>query len=203
MNTELINYNGGKILVDNETPIQEGQIGYSINNVCYTHFNHLGEGYGRRILAQTMDVNPRVPLVWYIELDDDSVCDTMIENILNLAGMSGDFQTAINGLRIFFVGTYTKADIIQALRQGEANEGDSQGLCDGCSMTDEAFIDSLKREIESVELEMKTQYLINGKWRPYLLPSEWNYKNKKREYPFTYDKNGVSFVRIKSIKFKE
>jgi hypothetical protein len=38
-------------VVDNESEIKEGQRGLSINDAVYTHHNHLGKDYGKKIIS--------------------------------------------------------------------------------------------------------------------------------------------------------
>jgi hypothetical protein len=47
---ETINQN---IYITNSEQIKEGERGLSINDAVYTHFNHLGKGYGKKIILTT------------------------------------------------------------------------------------------------------------------------------------------------------
>jgi|688.fasta_scaffold905568_2 hypothetical protein len=48
-----INYKYQNIYITNSEEIKEGERGLSINNAVYTHFNHLGKDYGKRIILTT------------------------------------------------------------------------------------------------------------------------------------------------------
>ena len=38
------------LVVDDKSEIKEGERGLSINNAVYTHFNHLGKEYGKKVI---------------------------------------------------------------------------------------------------------------------------------------------------------
>jgi hypothetical protein len=50
-NTE--NWRCKNIYITSEEQIKEGERGLSINNAVYTHFNHLGKDYGKKIILTT------------------------------------------------------------------------------------------------------------------------------------------------------
>jgi len=45
--------NGQHIYITNSEQIKEGERGLSINDAVYTHFNHLGKDYGKKIILTT------------------------------------------------------------------------------------------------------------------------------------------------------
>lgn len=68
-NMRLFKLTEGYILTSDEV-IKEGELGFSINDATYTHHNHLGVDYGKKIIASTF--HPKLHKIDFSDLSEEN-----------------------------------------------------------------------------------------------------------------------------------
>jgi hypothetical protein len=206
---KCIDYQQGKILVDEQAEIKEGDwVWYhhpkqdldmsSVHKVINpnhslhepSHRVHFDTGFGviegcLKIIAQTSNLNLKgVP---FIELEED------VERLFEEHGISKQDERSkllfLKGYKAAQPKKYTEDDLRKAIAEARMS---GQGLS---KLTDNEIIKSLQPKIESVEVETTQENLgevFNGR------SSHIMWGDIK---PITYQKDGRTFLRVTKINY--
>jgi hypothetical protein len=182
---KCIDYQQGKILVDEQAEIKKGDL-ILVNNEILTA-GGLADTYGddhSKIIAQTPNLN--LEGIPYVELEDD-VEKLMYDAIQKARG--NDFKTfyelAVKNCSEVYKAQpkkYTEDDLRKAIAEARMS---GQGLS---KLTDNEIIKSLQPKIESVEIETTISlYKGNGTYGT--------------EIPITYQRDGRTYLKVTKINY--
>ena len=199
MKLEPIEYNGGVIWLDKNPQ------GYKKGEWCYGEPNNSELLYqfeedlfpynlGNKVVAQSSNLSlPNIP---YVEVEED-VEQLLINDYKKVVGEElNKYEFKIIKWLAASAKKWSDEDMKNAYLEacGYHTNDDDSGY-----KSYEEFEASLQQKIKSIEIEMNTEYYVNKEWKSILLPSEWDNNNPTRQVPITYQKDGKTFLKSKSI----